>query len=152
MATNGQGNENFDPDRDRSVQSGGDLGGGSDPVSGPDPDRGSPNPSLITRIWKPYDWCLKYGLAWSQKYHKFYGNTSDAKGCSALTELLARLPIGEVIEAQQSAHRMFTAFLASESPAVVRAKHPFAFFVTDFGGLRVEEPAAPGGKKLPDYG
>lgn len=77
---------------------------------------------------------------------------SDAKGCSRLGSLLELMPIPETLEAQARSAEMFRAFLASDKPAVKDAKHPFSFFVTEFGGLRVEDeepPRKPG--PLDDY-
>lgn len=153
MATNGQVSTDSDQKNGKGGHSGGDLRGGSDPGSGSGPDRRSENTGVDPKIWTTSDWCRKYGIAWTGKYQKFYGSASDPKACSLLGELLERLPRGEVLEAQAIAGTMFRRFLASEKPSVVEASHPFAFFVTDFGSLRLDPgPAETGGRKLPEYG
>lgn len=125
----------------------GGVGGGLSSGSGSGPDSGSgtkgedPNPWKTRGVWSPDIWNRKYGIAWTGKYQRYYGMSSDSKACGALGDLLERLPTADVLRAQENATRMFEAFLASDAPKVVKAKHPFAFFVTEFGGLRLEEPA-----------
>lgn len=78
---------------------------------------------------------------------------SDGKGCAALADLLERLPPPEILEAQDRSEAMFRRFLASEKPSVTDSKHPFAFFVTEFGGLRISDDGpVTGAGGLRDYG
>lgn len=136
----------------RADSGSGGVGGGL--PSDPDPDRKGSSTEVDRKgIWSPSDWCRKYGIAWTGKYQKFYGSASDPKACSILGELLERLPRAEVMAAQAIAATMFRRFLASEKPSVVDASHPFAFFVTDFGSLRLDPGTAEtGGRKVPEYG
>ena len=67
-----------------------------------------------------------------------YGMAGDAKSCSTLAAVLEGLPEKEVLAAQAKAPGMFAEYLADKSPKLVKDRHPFAFFVGVFGGLRVE--------------
>lgn len=96
--------------------------------------------------WTAGDWCKRFGAAWTVKYKNFYGMAGDGPACGKLADLLERMPEIERIGTQVRAADMFAGFLASAAPAVVKARHPFAWFVTEFGGLRVPEvEASPGG-------
>jgi len=117
-------------------------GGGSD--ADPEADLAGP--------WSPPEWRRRYLLAWEDRYQRSYSLTGDTKGCAALADLFSRLPPHEIREAQENAQRMFRTFLASDSPAVKRAKHPFVFFVQEFGSLRIHELAQGDRKGLPSYG
>lgn len=68
---------------------------------------------------------------------------SDGTGLATLADLLERMPPAEVERVQARAPAMFAEFLADASPNVVKARHPFAFFVTAFGGLSVDAKAIP---------
>lgn len=131
---------------------GGGLSSDPDPVRIGSTTEGDLSPGGIWKnrgIWSPVEWRQKYGVAWTGKYKRFYGMRSDGKACGDLGDLLEALPVPEVKAAQARAPEMFRVFLADEAPVVVKAKHPFAFFVTEFGGLRVEDPPPPPKKKGP---
>jgi hypothetical protein len=107
--------------------------------SEPAPDQAQP---ARGSVWSPSEWQRRYGISWSRKYGRIsYGMSGDPKACSNLADLLERMPEAEVLAAQESADEMIGSFLASEAPGVVKARHPFAFFVTEFGGLRVPQAA-----------
>jgi hypothetical protein len=54
-----------------------------------------------------------------------------------MADALEALPEPERIAAQAKAPAMIAEFLASKDPKVVGRRHPFAFFVQEWGGLRV---------------
>lgn len=108
------------------------------------PEPGTAPPPPAEALWGTWLWKEKYGLAWCAKYQRaFYGMPSDAKGISALADLLDQMPQDARLAAQERAGRMFSEFLGDASPNVVRARHPFAFFVQAFGGLLVDRQAVP---------
>lgn len=64
-----------------------------------------------------------------------------------LADFLAGKTDPERLEFEARAPAMISEFLADEAPAVAKARHPFTFFVTAFGGLgvpRQEARAGPG--------
>lgn len=102
--------------------------------TGGDPERAPPNP-----IWAPSEWLRKFGIAWQRKYQNFYGQSGDPKTCSTLEGALDRLPRDEILRCQSRADEMFAEFFAGTSPVALERKHPFSFFVGDFGTLRVSD-------------
>lgn len=103
-----------------------------------DQDQGGSEAPARTAIWGPSRWNQKFGQAWAEAKNRLaYGDAGDSKACATLGDLLERLPIPEVLAAQEIAPAMFAAFLADTSPAVTKAEHPFAFFVTRFSALRI---------------
>jgi len=99
------------------------------------------------KVWDAGTWLRKYGAAWVEKYGTAaYGMQGDAKACAGLRDVLAELPEAERAAAQAKAPEMFAEFLARGGTAADR-RHPFAFFVQEWGGLRV--PAAPSSGRLP---
>lgn len=109
------------------------------------------------KAWSAWDWKVAYGLAWRERYQQnAYGMAGDSKACSTLKAILDELPEVERLSAQAIAPQMFAEFLASKDPETIRKRHPFAFFVGEWGGLRVPKRRArePGGAlqapKLPD--
>lgn len=65
------------------------------------------------------------------------GGDATAKAGAQLADILAALSLPEALAAQARAAEMIGEFLDDDNPKVVRARHPFAFFVTAFTGLRV---------------
>lgn len=141
-----------------------DLGSSLDPVAGaeipsfeerdPDPagapahvangkpEAHAPN-GRSAQIWGTADWLKRYGIAWAAKYQQLaYGMPGDSKACASLGDTLGVLPESEKLAAQAKAEAMFREFLESSDPRVVSRRHPFAFFVQEWGGLRVEKKAA----------
>jgi hypothetical protein len=128
------------PEQDRTAPA---VRSGSDPS--PDPGPG-PDPILVsvTRArWTAYQWLTQFKIAWEARHPgNFYGTgTSDPKACGDLTDVIAALPEPEAFAAQDRAPAMFAEFLGEESPAVIKARHPFAFFVQRWNSLRI--PADP---------
>lgn len=124
-----------------------DLGSGSVPGSGsgpttiadpPAPTRSTPS----AKVWNQHDWRDRFGRAWVAKYQtNAYGDAGDTKACVSLGYLLDAFPEHERLAAQDKAPEMFAEFLANTEPRVVSRRHPFLFFVQEFGGLRVSKRA-----------
>lgn len=89
------------------------------------------------KIWAAWDWREAFGRAWTDKYGGLrYGGAGDSTAIPRLSEVLDRLTDEERFEAQGIAAAMFAEFLANPDPKYVDKRHPFAFFVQDWGGLR----------------
>ena len=125
------------------------LAGVSHGPSSPDPDPGpgaGPErapaipvaPATEPVLWPPFVWLAKFKAHWDPKYGGFYGQAGDSKACGTLGDLLARLPDDERLRVQSRAPGMIAAFLAGGGENARARKHPFAFFVGDFGTLRME--------------
>lgn len=143
----------------RPGNSDGGLGGdpsGAGSGAGPETDTtvgSGPDPWKKNKeIWAPAEWNRKFGMVWTNKYQRFYGDAGDGKACANLAALIERFPVEEILAAQDEAPQMFQAYLASDDPVVVKEKHPFVFFVTRFSRLRATKGEDAGGRKLPDYG
>lgn len=94
------------------------------------------------RLWNQHDWRDRFGRAWAVKHGTIaYGDAGDTKACVSLGYVLEALPAAERLAAQARAADMFAEFLEGSSPAAVSRRHPFVFFVQEFGGLRVPKPA-----------
>lgn len=120
---------------DSSSSPSGSLSGSPSDPSLP-PGSGSGRAIPVAQAWAAGDWLKAFGTAWCEKYKRLsYGFAGDGKACGALGDLLSRAPREERARAQANAAAMIAEFLADEGPAVVKASHPFAFFVTAFGGL-----------------
>jgi uncharacterized protein YdaU (DUF1376 family) len=143
-----------------SVQLGPQLGTNDpdlDPVSSLSSSlRGSPPPDQTharsenrAKLWGTGDWLRRFGSAWAEHYQQIaYGHPGDSKACASLGDVLGVLPESERLAAQEKAPAMFAEFLGRMDPKTVERRHPFAFFVQEWGGLRVpKKPVAlPGGK------
>ncbi len=104
-------------------------GGRSERPQDPDPE-----PAL----WSAYMWLAKFKAAWDMKYSgSFYGQAGDEKACGTLQDLLRKLPEEQRLKAQSRVDLMLGQFLAGDNETIRTRKHPFAFFVGDFGSLRV---------------
>lgn len=89
------------------------------------------------KIWTAWDWLQEFGAAWRVENDGLtYGNNGDTRSASLLADTLARLPEAELVAAQKKAPEMFAEFLSRTDPKTVERRHPFAFFVTEWGGLR----------------
>lgn len=100
----------------------------------------------------PTEWLRRYKLAWEnhELYSgRFYGDTGDAVACGKLTDELAKLPPDEQIAAQVRSTEMFAEFLGRTEPKLIQRRHPWNFFVQEFGGLRVPVAAARGSPDPP---
>jgi len=126
---------------------GGDLRSGSDSIpflADQDPSLKTPQQVDPARVWTPGDWLRLFGKAWSTQFcggARHYGHAGDGKACGQLADLIAALPPAESLAAQEQSAQMFAEFFRERSKAIVDARHPFAFFVQRWGGLRV--PALP---------
>lgn len=56
-------------------------------------------------------------------------------------DTISGLPEAERLTAQEKAPAMFAEFLGRRDPKTVERRHPFAFFVQEWGGLRVPKMA-----------
>lgn len=129
---------------------GGDLAPTSDPpfqsvLSDPDPSVEPPQRVDPARVWTSGDWCRRFGKSWVIQFCRgagSYGHAGDGKASGQLEDLIAALPASEAIAAQERSSVMFAEFFRERSKAVIDARHPFAFFVQRWGGLRV--PAVAG--------
>lgn len=94
-------------------------------------------------LWGAVAWLKAFGSAWLVKYNQLsYGCAGDSKACGALGELLERLPVAERMAAQAKAPEMFAEFFSRTDRVSVERRHPFAFFVQEWGALRVPRLAA----------
>jgi hypothetical protein len=76
-----------------------------------------------------------FATAWHGKYRQRYVVTNGAAAIAALKKLLKDLTIVEVEKAM-------TAFLASNDPFYVKARHPLSMFVPAVNKFTVAAPAA----------
>lgn len=127
-----------------------DLGSAS-PHEPPDQTRTPARSNGHARLWEPFEWCRRYGVAWAERYQRIaYGDAGDSKGCSNLAAVFEALPESERLAAQQDATRMFAEFLARDGREAQR-RHPFVFFVQEWGGLRVPAAPPPRDARAPAY-
>ena len=138
--------ETLAPDQDQDLSS-----------SSPLPSRRSPSPpdqtparsKPLAEAWGAQEWLRAFGAAWLGKYKQLsYGSPGDSKACGNLGDLLERLPAAERASAQAKAPEMFAEFFSRADRVTVERRHPFAFFVQEWGGLRVPklQVAAPSSK------
>lgn len=109
----------------------------------PDPFLGSDRESDREGVyWTAGNWLDRFRIAWSVKYGAFYGKgTADGKATGDLADALAALSSAEVAQAQSRSAAMFAEYLASETPDLTNARHPFSWFVVRWNGLRVPAQA-----------
>jgi len=89
--------------------------------------------------WSANDWKRRYGEAWCGAYRQLaYGMGGDGKAISSLAGFLGAMTPDERSMAQLRAAEMFAEFLADRTTSNVDRRHPFAFFVAAFNGLRVD--------------
>jgi hypothetical protein len=104
-------------------------------ISGPSPS--PPAPCAEPALWPAGTWYRKFGKHWTERYHLTHGGGKrTATACGDLDATLAGLPETERLDAQAKASAMFVAYLAD--PSADAAKHPFAWFVDRFDGLRAD--------------
>lgn len=74
-----------------------------------------------------------------------WGGEASARATANLGDMLGALAPAAALAAQGRAGLMFAEYLSDPSPAVVKARHPWAWFVTRFQGLLVlqKQAAAP---------
>jgi hypothetical protein len=90
------------------------------------------------RLWPAGSWLTRFGVAWAEHYQQLaYGQPGDSKACGPLQGVLDALPESERLAAQEKAPAMFAEFLGRADSKTVERRHPFAFFVQEWGGLRV---------------
>jgi len=91
-------------------------------------------------LWPAGVWLSLFKRAWADRYKTLtYGQTSDGRACGTLADFLAAMDPDARGAAQARGDKMLAEFLGDESPEVVKARHPFAFFVGRFGGLLVDQ-------------
>lgn len=120
-------------------------------VSSPPPlGSGDPAPARSTtdaKPWSAHDWWMAFGRAWREHYGTVAGpggGDAAARATGALGDELGQMTAEGRAEAERRAPAMFREFLADASPALVKARHPWAWFVPRFGGLMVPaKQAAP---------
>jgi hypothetical protein len=97
--------------------------------------------------WKAVDWFTKFKAAWIQVYPSFsyWPTPADSRATRDLDEALADVSPTDVLAAQERAPEMFREFLAEDTRDVVRARHPWSWFVQRFNGLRFPRREAAGG-------
>jgi hypothetical protein len=100
-----------------------------------------PPPPTTTRAparWSADRWFDLFKSRWGDAYGKltYGGGTSAARAVGELSEILASIPAAEVIQAQGSADRILATYLGDKSPGLVKANHPWPFFVQRFTELR----------------
>jgi hypothetical protein len=96
----------------------------------------APARSNTETTWPAGEWLRQFGMAWCEKYQQIaYGNAGDAMATGRLSDLLGPMPEDQRLIAQREASRMFAEFLAKTEPKTVDRRHPWSFFVTEFGGL-----------------
>jgi uncharacterized protein YdaU (DUF1376 family) len=108
-----------------------------------DPDQ-TPAQSKVRAKWTAAEWLKRFGAAWIAKYGglAYGGGDAAARAGGQLRDIIDALPESDVLAAQARAGVMIAEFMGDMSPRVVAARHPFAFFVTAFTGLRVPRIAA----------
>ncbi len=120
-------------------------GSGSLSVSGPDPSRAipcatwdGPTKNINPGLWDAATWLRMHDKAWCEVYggHSSGGGMETAKACAELGDRLAGTTTEERLAAQERSPAMFREWLADATPAVLDARHPFAWFVRRFDGLR----------------
>lgn len=116
-----------------------DLAGSVSPISSPSlpPDRARSDDRA--GFWTADAWRRRFEVPWLDKYGgtAMGGGIPAAKATGDLADQLAAMPTADRLAAQARAAEMFSEYLADETPATVKARHPWAWFVTRFDGLRV---------------
>lgn len=97
----------------------------------------------LAPVWPAHDWLKRFGRSWTQRYEQLaYGQPGDSKACSTLNDMLERLAPADRLAAQGKARGMFDEFLSRADQRTVERRHPFAFFVHEWGGLRAPRKTA----------
>ncbi len=101
---------------------------------------------LRTPFWSAGQWRARFGPVWAKAKNRLaYGMASDGVACGKLGDLLERMQEeapGELLQAQAQADAIFAAFLGDTYEPLVKAQHPFAWFVQRFGALVVDVATA----------
>lgn len=95
-------------------------------------------------IWLAKDWFAAFKLAWATSYAalSYWAIPADGKATGDLEEILSRLAPTDALAAQERAPAMFSEFLAQDSRQIREARHPWAWFVQRFNGLRLPQREA----------
>lgn len=104
-----------------------------------------PDPDARARgTWTADQWRIRFAKRWCDKYQQLSmgGGDGAAKATGALHDALAELSAQDRKDAEMRSGGMFDEFLSDESPAVVKARHQWSWFVGRFSGLRVPAKAA----------
>lgn len=130
---------------------GGDLPSGSGSSSGSRSDLPSEpisNPERARvdgKRWNAERWKKLFGYAWSEAYNTPalpWGGPAESKAVANFGDIIDALSDTAALAAQDRAATMFEEFLGDRSPSVVRARHPWSWFVTRFPGLLVPAKTA----------
>ena len=104
------------------------------------PDFGESPPQL--KAMRAFDWFERFKRKWSERYQGFYGQgTSDSKAIGSLADVLMQVPKESRAGLEAKADETIAAFFADESPKLVKARHPFLWFVTGFNEYRADVKA-----------
>lgn len=90
--------------------------------------------------WTGGDWHKRFNRAWSEAYNTAalpWGGMATSKAIGELDDMLGEMDPGARAAAEARAPAMITEYLRDRSPAIVRSRHPFSWFVTRFQGLLV---------------
>ena len=141
-------------DQDLSLSS---LSSGSDPA-GARSNAGAVNLAPIApeqRRWAAEEWFEAYRVSWLTYYDSdSYGSQSvDRRGTEGMREVLRGLSLQDALSAQARSAAILAEYFTDRSEDLVRARHPWPWFVTRFNGLRVarraaSKPAVPSYQKL----
>ena len=111
-----------------------------------------PSKNGTSKLWTAIEWRRRFDRAWSEAYNTMAtpgGGESAARATADLGDQLIGLPLEATVDAQARAGAMFAEYLGDTKPDVLKARHPWSWFVTRFRGLLVpaKSPAAgPNGK------
>jgi hypothetical protein len=113
------------------------TGGGGGSVSGSDPDLREGTSDARGGAWSAHDWYRHFGRYWCERKGRLsYGSGAvDARATSEFAETLSSLHPKERLMAERSAPALFRAYLNEQGQDLVRAGHPWSWFVTRFNGM-----------------
>jgi len=122
------------PDQARQVQTRQDQ-------ASPDPIRsGSDRSVSAVTLWEPREWCRQFGMRWTKAKNRLaYGDARDSTGCGQLADIFERIGPEARVLLQANAEEHFADYLAEDDPAVLKAGHPFSWFVTRLTGMRTRQ-------------
>ena len=113
----------------------GGVGGGSG--SGSDPDLREGDSDARAGAWAARDWYRHFSRFWCDKKGRLsYGaGAVDARAISEFAETLESLHPRERAMAEKAAPALFRSYLNEQGQDLVRAGHPWSWFVVRFNGM-----------------